>query len=74
MNRCFSDRVIESRPSRVRIINSVENFEEILIQSKESGALVVVDFYATWCGPCRQIAPILDDISTQYKDVIFLKV
>jgi thioredoxin 1 len=39
------------------------NFEEIVIQSDKP---VIVDFWAEWCGPCRMIAPALEEISGEY--------
>lgn len=38
------------------------NFSEILASSK----VVVVDFWAPWCGPCRMLSPIVDDVAEQF--------
>ena len=39
------------------------NFEQ---EVEKHDGLAVVDFWATWCGPCRMIAPILDQLSVEY--------
>jgi len=36
--------------------------------------LVVVDFFAQWCGPCKRIAPLLETMSNELADVVFMKV
>eukprot|EP01114_Cavostelium_apophysatum_P013519 TRINITY_DN3293_c0_g1_i1.p1 TRINITY_DN3293_c0_g1~~TRINITY_DN3293_c0_g1_i1.p1 ORF type:complete len:498 (-),score=129.11 TRINITY_DN3293_c0_g1_i1:46-1539(-) len=56
-------------------VHVVENDEEFDILIETSGEqLVAVDFYATWCGPCKMISPLFAQMSLKYLDVIFLKV
>lgn len=43
------------------------NFEELVINSKDT---IMVDFWAEWCGPCRQVGPILDQIASEHSDKI----
>jgi len=43
------------------------NFDEIVIKSSKP---VLVDFWAEWCGPCRMISPIVDEIGIEYADKI----
>ena len=43
-----------------------ENYEQEVLQSKQT---FLLDFYADWCGPCKMIAPILEEIAKEREDI-----
>lgn len=45
------------------------NFNDLVKEGK-----ILVDFYATWCGPCKMLSPVLEEISTDRSDVKIIKV
>ncbi len=47
-----------------------ENFEEI----KNGEKPVLLDFYADWCGPCRMVAPIIEEIGNERDDIVVGKI
>ena len=54
----------------VKSIRNIDEFNEYLLNDK----FLVVDFRAPWCAPCKQLDPILEEISKRYQEVLFLKV
>mmetsp|Transcript_47831 Transcript_47831/g.101613 ORF Transcript_47831/g.101613 Transcript_47831/m.101613 type:complete len:106 (+) Transcript_47831:135-452(+) len=56
----------------VKLIESEGEWAALMEQSKEK--LVVVDFTASWCGPCQMVAPHFEAMSNEFSNAIFVKV
>ena len=56
--------------SNIRALTTAEFKQAVLEQSN----LSVIDFWATWCGPCQMLAPVVDEVSKEFEDVNFYKV
>ena len=49
------------------IMITSENFDRVVMQSEKT---VLIDFWAGWCGPCRMLSPIIDEIEEEYADTV----
>ncbi|KAF3327635.1 thioredoxin H4-1 [Carex littledalei] len=82
MGSCFSkqkdedsdDEKAEFVGGNVHIITRKEQWDQKIAEATKSGKIVVANFSAVWCGPCKMIAPMYVEFSEKYPSLVFLTV
>ena len=55
-------------------MSTVELTKETFEQTIKDNDIVLVDFWATWCGPCQQFGPVFEEASNKHEDIVFGKI
>ncbi|KAL4577232.1 hypothetical protein LXL04_013337 [Taraxacum kok-saghyz] len=63
-----------SEESRVIEFHSSNRWQLHYNQAKQSPKLMVVDFSATWCGPCKMLEPFIRSLASKYQEIDFIKI
>ncbi|KAF7825400.1 thioredoxin H-type-like [Senna tora] len=69
-----SDHHVELASGNVQLITSKESWEQKLTEATRDGRIVIANFSAAWCGPCKTIAPYYSELSEKFPSLMFLVV
>jgi len=61
-------------PPKIAHPTSLKNLTMVLGEHLKGDDIVIVDFFAPWCGPCKTIGPVFQELSTKYENITFVKV
>ncbi|KAJ6831880.1 putative thioredoxin H4-1 [Iris pallida] len=67
-----SDDKIDFSGGNVHLVNSKEKWDERVAEADKAGKIVVANFSASWCGPCKVITPLYAEMSEKYPQLVFL--
>ncbi|GAV91331.1 Thioredoxin domain-containing protein [Cephalotus follicularis] len=69
-----SDEHVEFAKGNVHLVTTKEIWDQKLSEASKDGKIVIANFSATWCGPCRIIAPFYCELSEKHPSIMFLVV
>lgn len=64
----------EAAGPTIQEVKTAQDYDAIMKHLTETGSCGIIDFTAKWCGPCKAIAPIYEELSQKYPQVKFLKI
>ncbi|GMI71919.1 THIOREDOXIN TYPE H 9, thioredoxin H-type 9 [Hibiscus trionum] len=73
-DRFDSDQHVEFVGGNVQPVTSKEDWDQKLSDAKRDGKIVIANFSAAWCGPCRLLAPFYSELSEKHPSLMFLLV
>lgn len=73
-DRSIVEDKLDFKGGNVHVINTKEDWDQKIAEANKDGKIVVANFSASWCGPCRVIAPVYAEMSKTYPQLMFLTI
>lgn len=73
-DRSIVEDKLDFKGGNVHVITTKEDWDQKIEEANKDGKIVVANFSASWCGPCRVIAPVYGDMSKTYPQLMFLTI
>ncbi|XP_027362367.1 thioredoxin H2-like [Abrus precatorius] len=70
----YADRFLQTESSNMLTLHSTAEWNAHFNALKETNKLMVIEFTASWCGPCKLMDPVVREFAAKYTDVEFIKV